>query len=139
MSWADNYRSAKVEYESEDSWEEEQIGQALGQSVDRAPVDNTMDPSQIQALIDNAVRQALSQQQSQFQVQLNSLAARVQSLQVEAPQIVTYEKVSVNSDVRCEIQVPKMSMWPGGNRPYTPTSCLNHTMAAVLIIRLLPY
>jgi len=80
MSWAHNYRSVKVEYESEDSWEEEQIGQALGQSVDRAPVDNTMDPSQIQALIDNAVRQALSQQQSQFQVQLNSLAARVQSL-----------------------------------------------------------
>jgi len=75
MSWAHNYRRVKVEYESEDSWEEEQVGQALGQPLDSATVDITMDPNQIQALIDNAVRQALSQQQSQFQTQLYDLAA----------------------------------------------------------------
>lgn len=71
MSWAYNYRSVKVEYESEDSWGEEQVGQAVGQTLDSAPVDsepvdNTMDPSQIQALIDNAVRQALSQHNPSF-------------------------------------------------------------------------
>jgi len=49
-----------------------------------------MDPAQIQALVENAVRQALAQQQSQFQTQINALAARAQSLQLETPKIITY-------------------------------------------------
>lgn len=62
-----------------------------------------MDPSQIQSLIDNAVRQALAQQQSQLQSQINFLVARVQSLQVAASQIIKYEKISVRPDVMCDI------------------------------------
>lgn len=64
-----------------------------------------MDPNQIQALIDNAVRQALSQQQSQLQAQINALVTHVQNVQVETPQIVTYEKISVRPEVGCDIPI----------------------------------
>lgn len=88
MSWAGTYRNVKVEYDSEDSWEEEQASPIVDQPLASPPINSTMDPAQIQALLNNAVRQALAQQQSQFQTQINSLAARVQSFQVEAPQII---------------------------------------------------
>lgn len=103
MSWACTYRDIKVEYESEDSWEEELASPIEDQPLASPPINSIMDPVQIQALVENAVRQALAQQQSQFQTQINSLAARVQSLQVEAPQIITYEKVTVNPEVRCDL------------------------------------
>jgi len=60
MSW-NTYGEIKTEYNSDDSVGEEQVGLCPEDQVG-----NTMDPSQIQALIDNAVRSALSQQQSQI-------------------------------------------------------------------------
>lgn len=100
MSW--NYREVKVEYNSDDSWEGE-----LNCSVDPTPADTAaieeMEPAQLLAIVEGAVRQALAQQQNQFQAQITALATQVQSLQVEAPQIITYEKISVDPDAKCDI------------------------------------
>jgi len=60
-----------------------------------------MDPSQIQALIDNAVRSALSQQQSQ----INSIAQVIQRLQVKTPAVVSYQKITVVPGVKCDIKL----------------------------------
>jgi len=62
-----------------------------------------MDHNQIQALINNVVRQALSHQQSQLQAQINALVTQVQNLQVETPQFVTYEKKPGRPEVGCDI------------------------------------
>lgn len=95
MSW-NTYREIKTEYNSDDSIGEEQVGWCPEYQVA-----NTMDPSQIQALIDNAVRSALSQQQSQ----INSITQEIQRLQVKTPAVVSYQKITVVPGVKCDIKL----------------------------------
>lgn len=71
-----------------------------------------MYPSEIQAIIDNDVRQALAQQQAQIQSQINLLTERVVSIQVQVPPTVMYQKVSVTSGVRCDVPLDIMKSVP---------------------------
>lgn len=62
-----------------------------------------MDANQVQALIQNAVSQALAQQEERFQSQLNAVTIELNSLRVQAPQVESFKRIVVQPDVRCDI------------------------------------
>lgn len=59
-----------------------------------------MDPASLTAVIEAAVRAALAAQSEDFDRKLNVLAAQRQF--VVAPQVVTYEPVTINTRVKCD-------------------------------------
>ena len=83
MSWAGAYREIKIEYDSEDNWEPDSINDCQTQ----APINLAMDANHVQALIANAVSQALAQQEENFQSRFNAMQDQIKNLSVETPQI----------------------------------------------------
>lgn len=111
MSWA-AYRDIKVECDSGDEFDLESVGFCPNTTDSPA----AMDASQLQAIIDGAVNQALTEQESRliqrFQAQLDEVKKQMQSLRVEAPQIEAYQKIQPDPSIPCGVKLDIVKTLP---------------------------
>ncbi|KAH8292865.1 hypothetical protein KR044_001667, partial [Drosophila immigrans] len=75
-----------------------------------------MNPEQLQALVNRTVSAALAEQElrlrQQFAEELNAVRSQVDALQIVAPNIETYEKVTIDTNVKCDARLDILKSVP---------------------------
>lgn len=109
MTWA--YRNIKIEYDSD---EEQEIGFRPGSNSQLG-----MEPALLKALIEGAVNSALLEQErrlkDEFRAELETVRGQVNALRIETPQVETYQRVTIDPSVGCEVKLDIVKSVPNFN------------------------